>query len=155
MNDAGSLYVNHTQKEIRFSTATIYKALITFGWDPEDEVECHNLHFCELLPVVNMYTSSIISDLVKEDGYSVSGSAAAQLEEEHGIGTGFNDDDETLYGFDKETETIINLETGELVRSLSHLTTTTSATSSECTEGDEETGDDNSELGYDVDDDSS
>ena len=101
-----------------------------------------------------MYTSAMISDLIKEDGYSVSGSAAAQLEEGHGIGTGFNDDDdETLYGFDKETETIINLESGELVRSLSHLTTTTSTTSSsECTEG---TDDDNSELGYDVEDDSS
>ena len=99
-----------------------------------------------------MYTSAYISELVKENSYTISGTAAAQLEEGHGIGTGFNEDDETLYGFDKETETIINLDTGELVRSLSHLTTTTSATSSECTE---ETDDDNSELGYDVEDDSS
>ncbi len=155
MNDAGSLYVNHTQKEIRFSTESIYNALVAFSWDPEDTVECHNLHFCQLLPVMNLHTSVLIADLVKEESYSIAGSAAAQLEEEHGVGTNFSEEDYTLYAFDKDTETMINLETGEFVRVESNLTSTTGATSSssECTEDEEETDDESSELGYEVDSD--
>lgn len=151
---SGSIYINHTQKEIRYSWVgnSVYKALASWPtWDTEDDVECHNLQFVDLLPVVRMYMFSFIMELVKEEGYDISGAACVNLTgEDDCLSCEFDEDDETLYAFDKETNTMMNLDTGLPVRPLDSSSSEgeeASSISTDLEDNDEEATDDDESEG--------
>jgi hypothetical protein len=131
MNEAGSIYINHTEKEIRYcAEPSVYTALSQIGWDPENVVECHNLYFADLLLVVKMHLTTMIVDLVKEHCYTISGAAAAQLWEESGLGDGYIETDNDNYIYDKEMDAILCIETGEYKKPPSECSSIPSSISS-------------------------
>ena len=108
-----SIYINHTEKEIRYSDDfSVYRALAQIGWETDDDVECHNLYVVDLLPVARSYLTALVVDLVKEHCYTISGAAAAQLSDT-GLGQGYEEHDTDTYIFDKEADAIFCIQTGE------------------------------------------
>jgi hypothetical protein len=124
-NSGSSIYINHTEKEIRYSgDFSVYRALAQIGWDTDDDVECHNLYVAELLPVALSYLTALVTDLVKEHCYTISGAAASQLSKDAGLGQGYEEHDTNTYIFDKEADAVLCIETGEY-KAIAEPSTTT------------------------------